>query len=87
MHCCKQVWYKCKTSPVFVARQEVENGKSKILILLGRSLACSGNGGRSELVLASDILGIGNFGMGELALNCLQCFDTVGWAAGRASGL
>jgi len=21
------------------------------------------------------------------ALSCLQCFDTVGWAAGRASGL
>ena len=21
------------------------------------------------------------------ALNCLQCFDAVGWAAGRASGL
>jgi len=20
-------------------------------------------------------------------LSCLQCFDTVGWAAGRASGL
>jgi len=23
----------------------------------------------------------------ELALDCLQCFDAVGWAAGRASGL
>jgi len=22
-----------------------------------------------------------------IALNCLQCFDAVGWAAGRASGL
>ena len=23
----------------------------------------------------------------EVLNNCLQCFDTVGWAAGRASGL
>jgi len=22
-----------------------------------------------------------------MLVNCLQCFDTVGWAAGRASGL
>jgi len=25
--------------------------------------------------------------MPVLAVFCLQCFDTVGWAAGRASGL
>ena len=23
----------------------------------------------------------------ELSIRCLQCFDAVGWAAGRASGL
>ena len=23
----------------------------------------------------------------SLNVNCVQCFDTVGWAAGRASGL
>jgi len=22
-----------------------------------------------------------------ISLHCLQCFDTVGWASGRASGL
>jgi len=31
--------------------------------------------------------GVGSFILTAIVVECLQCFDAVGWAAGRASGL
>ena len=40
-----------------------------------------------ESSVASDFMPVSNCISAGLNLLCLQCFDAVGWAAGRASGL
>jgi len=38
------------------------------------------------LLASNRYIGLNYHGTG-MGMGCLQCFDTVGWAAGRASGL
>jgi len=69
---------KGKTAPFF--RESSSGALSCAALLVGAATPV----GKSARVVELD--GAGNTVEENSSVSCLQCFDTVGWAAGRASG-